>query len=152
MTILFSCIPFLDCPEDWLETDTYCYKMATDVPNKLQDARQNCQNMLAAQLPIIKSQQENTFIAGLMSDEKPRIWLGMKRENINGMFQWFDGTSAEENNNGYNAWANGKPRSNTFKCAYMSIHQSNVPGTWHDGSCFYYPAPPPFLLCQKSRL
>ena len=47
--------------------DNYCYKIASNRPEKLYDARRACQEM-SADLPIIKSKQENTFIVSLMSN------------------------------------------------------------------------------------
>ena len=101
----------MGCPKDWVANDKYCYKLASDPPGrffKLEDARKKCEEM-TGDLPVIKSEQENTFIAGLMrSTRKPWVWLGIKREG-KGNLLWFDGISAEKTNSKrYNAWANGE--------------------------------------------
>ena len=152
MTILFAHIPFLGCPKDWVPNDKYCYKLARnpDRSDKLVDARKKCQEMLA-RLPIIKSEKENNFIAGLMRSTRTYwIWLGIKRDG-KGNLLWFDGISAEKTNSKrYSAWANGEP--NNKSCAYMVLPFSNV-AKWYAHQCdYHFPFASPFLLCQKSRL
>ena len=147
---LFALTPFLGCPKDWVANDTYCYKVnATYQPDSMEKAQEKCKEM-SARLPIIKSKQENIFIASLMSKEIHRVWLGMKSRG-NYKFFWFDGSSAENNNNKrYSAWATGEPKHPHQWCAYMSISKS-VP-EWYAATCSNYPAKPPFFICQKSRL
>ncbi|XP_068706613.1 fibrillin-1-like [Montipora foliosa] len=141
------------CPKDWVANDKYCYKLASDPPDRfyrMKYAQRKCKEM-RGDLPIIKSEQENTFIAGLMrSTLTRRVWLGIKRDS-KGTLLWLDGISAENpNSKRYNGWANGEP--NGDNCAYMDVSLPNVP-KWYDGLCDYrFPYKPPFLLCQKSRL
>ena len=113
-------------------------------------AKEKCDEM-SARLPIIKSKQENIFIASLMSKERDRVWLGMKR-GINYGFFRFDGSSAENNTDKrYSAWATGEPKSQFQWCAYMSI--SNSVPEWYAAACNPFKVKSPFLLlCQKSRL
>ena len=106
---------------------------------------------MSARLPIIKSKQENIFIASLMSEERPRVWLGVKKTSENSKFFWSDGSPAENNNDKrYSAWARGHPKGEFLWCAYMSI--SNSVPEWYASICNYPMNKPPFLLCQKSRL
>ncbi|XP_068699022.1 uncharacterized protein [Montipora foliosa] len=135
-----------DCPKDWVANDKYCYILLADQPKKLEDARKTCQKILA-DIPIIKSEQENNFIARLMRQAgKKIVRLGMKREN--GNLLWFDGISAEKTNSKrYNAWGTGRPRNKN--CAHMIVSSAK----WFDEYCEYPSfARAPFAFCQKSRL
>ena len=58
----------------------------------INDAQNKCKR-ISAKLPIIKSESENNFILGLMSKQKPWVWLGMKRKH--GKMLWFDDTPTE---------------------------------------------------------
>ena len=144
---MFARTPFLGCPKDWVANETYCYKLnASWQADSMDKAKEKCEEM-SARLPIIKLKQENIFIASLMSKEGDRVWLGMKRRD-NRKFFWFDGSSAENNNDKrYSAWARGQPQGETKWCAYMSI--SNSGPRWYASLCDYYKAKPPFILCQK---
>ncbi|XP_068685791.1 uncharacterized protein [Montipora foliosa] len=146
-----------DCPEDWDANDKYCYKLLADRPTTLTDAKNRCRMFALADLPIIKSEQENIFITGLMKTQRGFFWLGMKR-NGSKLF-WFDRTSAEKGNNeSYNAWANHEPdrAPNGGNCAYISFVRNSDVLKWYDGLCTYPKfgsvTTAPFLLCQKSRL
>ena len=148
---MFARTPFLGCPKDWVANDTYCYKLnASCQVDSMDKAKEKCEEM-SARLPIIKSKQENIFIASLMSKEGDRVWLGMKR-GINYGFFWFDGSSAENNiDKRYSAWATGEPKDQFQWCAYMSI--SNSVSEWYSFSCNPFKSTRPFLLlCQKLRL
>ncbi|XP_068685613.1 protein kinase C-binding protein NELL2-like isoform X2 [Montipora foliosa] len=141
-----------DCPKDWVANDKYCYKRLAHRPKKLQVARDQCKKKLAlADLPIIKSEQENTFIAGLMTLTPPAPWvrLGIKREE--GELRWFGGISAEKTNKKrYNAWANDEPKAG-YHCAYIKFSGSPNVSKWYGGPCDYDVGKAPFLLCQKPR-
>ncbi|XP_068736553.1 versican core protein-like isoform X2 [Montipora capricornis] len=132
------------CPKDWAVHDKYCYNLTSDRFPTLEEARRKCKEMLA-DLPIIKSEQENTFISSLMSDQK-KYWirLGMRRNNS--QLLWFDGISAERSNKArYHAWGSGEPRGQD--CAYVSLVQH-----WNDHICDYKFGQAPYVLCQKARL
>ena len=137
---------FLGCPKNWLVNGTYCYKLTNYRPKKLNDAQKICQDMLA-DLPIIKSEQENVFIAGLMTNHRSFVRLGVKREK--GKLLWFDGASAERSNTArYNAWADNQPSNKKGEnCAYIGQIQQ-----WNDNPCNYIRDVAPFVLCKKLRV
>ncbi|XP_068734439.1 protein kinase C-binding protein NELL2-like [Montipora capricornis] len=144
------------CPKNWVEHDKYCYKLASDRPLELKEAKRKCKEM-SADLPIIQSERENTFIAEMiLAKGKRYVWLGMERDSQNEM-AWFDGTSAEKTNNQrYNAWHKDEPKRKPIggDCAQFFLHvNTNVP-KWKVSQCEYsFPFnPPPFLLCQKYLL
>ncbi|CAH3175491.1 unnamed protein product [Porites lobata] len=66
------------CPLDWVEKGSNCYRA---IPNlqKAIDARNECKK-LGADLPVIKSTEENTFLLKLTED-RGGTWLGMYAEN-----------------------------------------------------------------------
>ena len=140
---------FLGCPKDWAVHDKYCYNLTSDRFPTLEEARRKCKEMLA-DLPIIKSEQENTFIFSLMSDQE-KLWvrLGMRRNNS--QLLWFDGISAEKSNTTrrYNAWGGNEPTNGTDEnCAYLGGDKK-----WNDNPCDYNSwDTAPFVLCQKARL
>ena len=76
--------------------------MTGESSSKLTDAQSKCKKM-SAKLPIIKSESENSFILGLMSNQKPSVWLGMKRKRAK--MVWFDDAPAEPSDGAlYSAW------------------------------------------------
>ena len=118
--------------------------MASNQSDKVQDARRTCQEM-SADLPIIKSEMENTFIVSMMSNQKDWVWLGMRRDN--GTLLWFDGISAERTNvYRYTAWKADEPSGES--CAYLSFYDQK----WNDNPCYFNPGQAPFVLCQKSGI
>ncbi|XP_068733688.1 protein kinase C-binding protein NELL2-like isoform X1 [Montipora capricornis] len=136
------------CTKDWRASDKYCYKLLKVQPKVMIDAQKKCQEMLA-DLPIIKSDQENTFIANLMKTytEIREVWLGMKVAPPD-KWLWVDDTSVEETNSSrYNGWADGEPQRYKF-CAYIKFSGSSNVLKWHGSNC-ELPGGAPFLLCQK---
>ena len=112
----------------------------------LHDAQYKCKAK-SAKLPIIKSESENRFILGLMSNGKAWAWLGMKREW--GKMVWFDNTPAEPLGGAlYSAWNANEPSSQPSEsCAYINFHERG----WNNNICYYSSSAGPFVLCQKKR-
>ena len=115
----------------------------------MSDARQKCQGM-NADLPIINSFEENTFIAELLKEQGAEwSWIGLQRSATNSEFYWVDGTPL-----GYGAWKSGEPNNDRGKenCAYIEAHTqcerpSCRPGGWNDIHC---EVESPAVLCQKA--
>ncbi|XP_067047790.1 CD209 antigen-like protein E [Acropora muricata] len=118
--------------------------MTGESSSNLTDAQSKCKKM-SAKLPIIKSESENSFIVGLMSNQKPWVWLGMKRKL--GKMVWFDDAPAEPSDGAlYSAWkANEPSATGNENCAYLNFHEK----TWNDYKCLYGNDPSPYVLCQK---
>ncbi|XP_067048265.1 versican core protein-like isoform X2 [Acropora muricata] len=134
------------CPEDWLAKGNSCYYMTGENSKTLHDAEYKCQAK-SAKLPIIKSESENRFILGLMSNGKAWAWLGMKREWDK--MVWFDNTPAEPLGGAlYSAWNANEPSSQPSEsCAYINFHDRG----WNNNICDYRSSAGPFVLCQKKR-
>lgn len=67
--------------------------MTGESSSKLNVSKEKCKEM-SAKLPIFKSESENSFFLGLMSNQKPWVWLGMKRKL--GKMVWFYDAPAEQ--------------------------------------------------------
>ena len=78
VVILISSFSVTGCPPDWVEEGSTCYRA---IPNlqKAIDARNECKK-LRADIPVIKSTEENTFFLKLTED-RGENWLGMYAEN-----------------------------------------------------------------------
>ena len=129
---------------------------------KWSDARRSCQEM-GADLPIIKSADENQFIFDLLREKEGKeailygVWLGFHRQ-ADSKFYWIDGTPL---NGSYSAWKNGEPNNGRGRdpedCGHM-LGAGESQGKWNDLLCdldghwFWVnnPGNIPFLLCQKN--
>ena len=120
--------------------------MTGETFQRINDAQNKCQK-ISAKLPIIKSASENRFIYGLISKQKPWVWLGMQRKH--GKMVWFDDTPTEPSDGGlYSAWNANEPSNNRDEdCAYMDFYSRR----WTDNKCDYTPITGPYILCQKER-
>ena len=134
------------CPKHWLVIGNSCYYMTGENSQTINDAQNKCKR-ISAKLPIIKSESENNFILGLMSKQKPWVWLGMKRKH--GKMLWFDDTPTEPSDGAlYSAWKANEPSNNQNEdCAYMDFHSRG----WTDDKCHYTPNTGPYVFCQKER-
>ena len=120
--------------------------MTGESSSNLTDAQRKCKKM-SAKLPIIKSESENSFILGLMSNQKPWVWLGMKRTL--GKMVWFDDAPAEPSDGAlYSAWKANEPNNGQNEnCAYLDIYGK----TWNDYRCDLGNGSGPFVVCQRER-
>ena len=136
----------LGCQKGWVEHNDSFYCTTSNPQRTLREARQRCEEM-SADLPIIKSQWENDFIANLMKQpERKRVWLGMKR-NQSGFF-WLDGSPAEPSQRvPYSAWGNNELRRNHQEeknCAFLDSHSKR----WVDSNCIVDKI---YVICQKIK-
>ena len=108
----------------------------------MRDARQKCHSM-GANLPIINSAEENTFIADFLK-EQDRAWIGLRRNHVDKNFYWFDGTPIEGN---YDSWRAREPNNynGNENCALIIVDSSH--GVWNDIPC---EEPWAGTLCQKA--
>ena len=125
VVILISSFSVTGCPKDWVEEGSNCYRAIPDLQKAI-DARNECKK-LGADLPVIKSTEENTFFLKLTED-RGETWLGMYAE-MNNDFHWVDGTSVADT---FSAWAPGEPNYPADEhCAYTAISRKVVGKTVH---------------------
>lgn len=103
---------------------------------------------MSADLPIIKLQSENDFIANLMKQlGRKWVWLGMTRNQSR--FFWFDGSPAEPSQGAlYSEWGKNELKRNhegKENCAFLDSHSKK----WIDHKCIIvYEG---YVTCQKER-
>ena len=120
--------------------------MTGGTSSNVEDAQKKCEE-ISAKLPIIKSESENSFILGMMSNEKSWVWLGMERKQSK--MVWFDDAPAEPSNGAlHSAWKANEPSNNgNENCAYLSFHDK----AWNDDKCYYGNNAGPYVLCQREH-
>ena len=132
------------CPASWAASKDSCYFIVSTTYTTMGDAWQKCQGM-NANLPIINSAEENTFISDLLNREgSKRAWIGLRRNTSDSKFYWVDGTPIEGN---YDSWGSGEPNNydNNENCTHVVVHPSHP--VWNDIACEKSWAA---TLCQKT--
>ena len=110
----------------------------------MEAALKKCHGM-GANLPIINSDEENTFISDLLrTPKKTWAWIGLRRNVTDSSFYWFDGTPIEGN---YDSWRDGEPNNHdgNENCALIVVQSGH--GVWNDIPC---EKPWAGTLCQKA--
>ena len=110
---------------------------------------------MGADLPIIKSSAENTFILDLVKKQETvtsrGAWLGMQRKDKTSRldFYWIDGSQLEKQ--AYQNWAMGQPDMyrGDEHCGHI-IARYEQQGKWNDVPCDCLAANCPVVLCQMS--
>ena len=110
---------------------------------------------MGADLPIIKSSAENTFILDLVKKQKTVTdeggWLGLQRKNKTSKldFYWIDGSPLEKQ--AYQNWAKRQPdlHGGYEHCGHM-YGRNELEGEWNDFPCNCSSANCPVVLCQMS--
>ncbi|XP_071017840.1 uncharacterized protein [Oncorhynchus clarkii lewisi] len=117
------------CPEGWKTSGFSCYYTST-VIKTWEESRKDC-NERGAQLVIINSREEQTFINGLYGPGN-ETWIGLTNVDTEGTWKWVDGTPLTT---AY--WKTGKPSSSlgADQDCVAFIHHSSGPGEWNDEEC-----------------
>ncbi|XP_036840111.1 uncharacterized protein LOC110528604 isoform X1 [Oncorhynchus mykiss] len=117
------------CPEGWKTSGFSCYYTST-VIKTWEESRKDC-NERGAQLVIINSREEQTFINGLYGPGN-ETWIGLTNVDTEGTWKWVDGTPLTT---AY--WKTGKPSSSlgADQDCVAFIHHSSDPGEWNDEEC-----------------
>ena len=110
---------------------------------------------MGADLPIIKSSAENTFILDLVKKQETVTdgggWLGLQRKNKTSRldFYWIDGSPLEKQ--AYQNWAKRQPdlHGGYEHCGHMYGYYE-LEGEWNDFPCNCSSAYCPVVLCQMS--
>ena len=142
-SVLFVCLLVSGCPADWAASKLSCYYIMSTAFTTMRDAWQKCQGM-NANLPIINSAEENTFISDLLKRQGTEwAWIGLRRNTSDSKFYWLDGTPIEGN---YDSWRSREPNNheNNENCALIVVESGH--GVWNDIPCEESWAA---TLCQK---
>ena len=110
----------------------------------MEAAWKKCHRM-GANLPIINSAEENTFISDLLKRQvTTKAWIGLKRNASDSKFYWVDGTPLKGN---YDSWRSGQPnnRKGNQNCAFIVLQSGH--GVWNDKACEKSKVA---TLCQKA--
>ncbi|XP_034044661.1 CD209 antigen-like protein B [Thalassophryne amazonica] len=117
------------CPAGWKKFQYSCYYAASG-QKSWHNSRLDCQNR-GADLVIITSEQEMSFINGLYSSDS-EVWIGLTDEGVEGQWVWVDGTPLTKT-----FWAKGQPNSMSGRnqdCVEF-WHRLTRQGEWNDESC-----------------
>ncbi|XP_029605304.1 C-type lectin domain family 4 member M-like isoform X1 [Salmo trutta] len=115
------------CPEGWRRFGCGCYYLSTE-KKSWEESRQDCLER-GADLVIINSEEEQTFIKGLES--LLFAWIGLTDSVTEGTWKWVDGTPLTIQK----YWWRGQPNGGTYhNCAFIR-HMSSGQGAWWDFYC-----------------
>lgn len=131
VTRLNTTIAAKKCPSGWQPYMFSCYYSSSTKRN-WKSSRDFCKSK-GADLAIITSQEEMTFINGLYASDK-EVWIGLTDEGIEGHWVWVDGTPLSPN---ATFWASGQPNSYSSRnqdCAEF-WHRASGHGEWNDEGC-----------------
>ncbi|XP_029361693.1 C-type lectin domain family 4 member M-like [Echeneis naucrates] len=117
------------CPVGWHRFEYSCYFVSVS-KKTWSKSREFCQNV-GADLAIIKSLDEMTFITGLFKSDK-ELWIGLTDGVQEGKWKWVDGTPLTT---AY--WGKGQPNSHSGRnqdCVEV-WHRVSGRGDWNDENC-----------------
>ncbi|KAI4833409.1 hypothetical protein KUCAC02_016313 [Chaenocephalus aceratus] len=122
-------VPASNCPTGWTGFQSSCYFTSVEkISWRL--ARENCRTK-GADLAIIKSTEEMTFVNGLYSTDK-EVWIGLTDAGVEGQWKWVDDTPLTTT-----FW--GKDQPNSFDGRNQDCvefwHRATGNGDWNDENC-----------------
>ena len=152
---LFACS---GCSVGWDRHGKSCYYIDDTPTQAWSDARAACKSR-SADLPIIKSAEQNEFIASMVFQQDTitwgGVWIGIKRQADDKLY-WIDGTPVA---GGYTSWSRENPSNSggNEDCAHLMgkagkgwEHQERK---WNDIPCALpssFSIKYPVILCEKS--
>uniref|UniRef100_A0A667WLU0 C-type lectin domain-containing protein n=1 Tax=Myripristis murdjan TaxID=586833 RepID=A0A667WLU0_9TELE len=116
------------CPPGWKKFESSCYFTSAGKAS-WQKSRQKCRDR-AADLVIINSKEEMTFINGLYASDK-EVWIGLSDSGMEGEWKWVDGTPLTTA-----FWGKGQPNSHNGNQDCVEVwHRATGQGDWNDENC-----------------
>ena len=154
---LYLHFAYLECEAGWIRHGESCYYIDDTPTQHFSTAREACQSR-GADLPIIKSTDENEFIVDLIFKQDTvtlgGAWIGIQRDPGDHKLYWIDGTPVD---GGYTAWIPGDPNNVGGKQNCVQILGELGAGLeeyrakWNDNRCStYIESTAPVILCEKS--
>ncbi|PIK60009.1 putative C-type lectin BfL-2-like [Apostichopus japonicus] len=120
------------CPKDSLSYNGDCYLFISE-NTKFFEAEAFCNNksdeLSSSHLVSIKDRDELEFVsaASLQLFGATKVWIGLNDENIEGQFEWTDGSIFN-----YSHFADGEPNNHSHREHCVHIYAET---TWNDASC-----------------
>ncbi|XP_024142983.1 C-type lectin domain family 17, member A [Oryzias melastigma] len=116
------------CPAEWIRFGSSCYFFSGE--SKFWDAARKFCRAREADLVVINSNDENTFVSAL---KKESVWIGLSDEASEGTWKWVDGSSLT-----LEFWRHGQPdnhddRYGEENCGHI---RNGFPGQWNDLTCY----------------
>jgi len=112
------------CGEGETAFDNWCYWVDASYSYNFTEAQDECRAR-GLQLASIHSQQEQNFIAGLISGHY--AWIGLTDVAVEGEFRWSDGTPLD-----FQYWNPGQPNGGTLSdCVFTYLSDA----AWGDYYC-----------------
>ena len=162
MVYLFPFFAFSGCPAGWVRHGKSCYYI-DDTPTQAWSAARAACKGLGADLPIIRSAEENKFIGDLVFKQATLTWgcawIGIQRNQADDKLYWIDGTLVA---GGYTTWSRGNPSNSggNEDCGHIMgkagpgwEHQEKM---WNDVPCAltasWFGNKYPVILCEKSLI
>ncbi|KAK7929118.1 hypothetical protein WMY93_005513 [Mugilogobius chulae] len=131
VTKLNATIAAKRCPTGWRSYMYSCY-YTSETKRNWKNSRDYCKSK-GADLAIVTTREEMTFINGLYSSDK-EVWIGLTDDGVEGHWTWVDGTPL---NASATFWGNGQPNSYDGRnqdCVEF-WHRATGHGEWNDESC-----------------
>ena len=149
--IIFACSGC--CPPGWVKGGFFCYYMDGSSDVLWSEARKKCQQK-GADLVVIRSARENSFLYDLVNKKTSGKWFGTwlgLEQKLDSQFYWVDGAPLRGK---FSAWARGEPNNREEKCGLFWGPESSQPEKWNDAYCDFtirvqQEKPKPLVLCQK---
>uniref|UniRef100_H3D482 C-type lectin domain-containing protein n=1 Tax=Tetraodon nigroviridis TaxID=99883 RepID=H3D482_TETNG len=117
------------CPTGWKMFRSSCYYISAG-KKRWKDSRDYCKTK-RADLAIIKTQEEMTFINSLFGSDK-EVWIGLTDEGSEGQWKWVDGSPLTTA-----FWGDNQPNSYDGRnqdCVEF-WHHATGNGDWNDEHC-----------------
>ncbi|XP_065179540.1 uncharacterized protein LOC135810011 [Sycon ciliatum] len=136
-----ECTDSTACPDGWLQYDTNCYRVFSDVSRSWDEAQAACSSSNGAYLLNIADQAENLLIGKILYTQNllsTQFWIGLSEERLfstNGDWRWRPRGNALLP--GFEAWAPSEPQNlYPWDCATvkLSVDSFSQP-EWYDFRC-----------------
>ncbi|XP_029315360.1 CD209 antigen-like protein B [Cottoperca gobio] len=115
------------CPAGWRKFSSACYLFSNEA-RSWDRAREDCRQR-GADLVVINSDEEQTFLFGLLINQD--TWIGLNDRDEEGTWKWVDGTPLTQTNWGQSQPDNGGGYMGEEDCAEIRKYFSD----WNDLSC-----------------
>ncbi|KAK8734902.1 hypothetical protein OTU49_005721, partial [Cherax quadricarinatus] len=120
--------PAVTCPEGWSYWNNHCY-FFSDTTTDWDSAHDACNNNMGSELVSIASEDEDNYLASVLSSAYKLAWIGLHDDNNGANWHWVDGTPLD-----YTNWYYTEPndQDGNEHCAEKRYDYGNQ---WNDMRC-----------------